>query len=321
MNKSYQIIIQYISVILTLSVLNACQQDDISNHRIDRYQALTQQSNNIESFLYFTDPHISTYDKLFYNYLDSIYYYYANTSTQFCICGGDWLNNMDTQIEAETKLKKIDEVTKELFGSSYFMILGNHDTNYQGRLDEKSEINTGQLSQEKIIDILFEKQGNAFYTFNSSESKYIVLDSGIDWDSFINEYRQSQINWFINELIGNNKKHIVILIHIYTNDLVVPQPFAMELMNISESFNNKVCNSKYDFSKSIGTIACFICGHSHVDFVDTNNSIPIIGITHLKDQGVPTFDLCMINWDNNTFNTIRIGAGEDRSINLAPSLK
>lgn len=94
------------------------------------------------------------------------------------------------------------------------------------------------------------------------------------------------------------------------------EPFANEIMRISELFNDKSCSSGCNFSNTQGTVACFICGHCHNDFIDYHKSIPVIGFTHFLDGGTPTFDLCSINWDTNTLNTVRVGKGENRKIAL-----
>lgn len=308
--------INILYIFLAILSVCSCHKQYMPNPNISYYKEICNETQNMDRFIFFTDPHMSPSDEVFTNFLDTLHHYFLNTSTEICICGGDWLNNMDTQIEAENKLTKINDISNTLFKSNFYPVLGNHDTNYQGILDLNSGNNTGKLSQEKIVDLLFAKQGKAYYAFYSSNSKYIVVDTGIDWDSSLNEYRKVQIDWFINELLMNKKQHIIILMHIYTNNLVDVEPFAKELMKISEFFNNKLCTDIYDFSNTKGTVACFICGHCHKDFLDNRTTIPVIGFTHFQDGAIPTFDMCVINWDSNTLKTVRIGSGENRDITL-----
>lgn len=308
-------------IILISLVLSACHKTDLENQIIRAYEDIHINTKHKDAFLYFTDPHISPNDASFNNYINTLHNYYSESSTEFCLCGGDWLNNMDTQVEAKDKLRAINSVTNDIFDNRFYHVLGNHDTNYQGRLNESSVKNTGQLSQADIIESLYPKQKQSFFSFKTNESKFIILNTGIDWDYNIDNLRLAQINWFANELQNNEKNHIVILLHIYTNDLINPHPFSEKIMNISEAFNYRlkysINNKTYDFKYSTGKIACFICGHCHIDFVDNNTSIPVVGTSHLKDGEIPTFDLCLIDWDKNTLNMIRVGTGYSRVINLA----
>lgn len=206
--------LQLVPYMVVCMCLCACHKQSLPNLKIIDYKEICKETNNNDNFIFFTDPHISPSDMLFGSYIDTLYYY-SNALSTICICGGDWLNSMDTQIEAEIKLKGINEITNSLLGPNYFPILGNHDTNYQGILNEKSERNTGRFSQDKIVELLFAKHSKAYYSFNSSKSKFIILDTGIDWESNIDEYRSAQINWFIDELSDNRKRHVIILLHIY----------------------------------------------------------------------------------------------------------
>lgn len=56
---------------------------------------------------------------------------YDNLSLGFYICGGDWLNQRDSQDMAKEKLLYADQLMKTTF-SKYYKIMGNHDTYYLG---------------------------------------------------------------------------------------------------------------------------------------------------------------------------------------------
>ena len=108
---------------------------------------------------------------------------------------------------------------------------------------------------------------------------------------------------------------------IYTNDLKNPADFSRKIMEISEAYNNRAKilleDSWYDFSEAIGHVACVLCGHSHTDFIDRTYTIPAVGTTRFTINNVPTFDLCIFNWETNTLNLLRIGVGSDRVVKLA----
>ena len=74
------------------------------------------------------------------------------TPTDFVLCGGDWLQNSDTQDEACYKLGVIDASMRKKFGNKYYPIIGNHDTNYQG-VDDNGKENNGRLSQNTLKNL------------------------------------------------------------------------------------------------------------------------------------------------------------------------
>lgn len=313
-------------VVYMLAMMISCSKIPIESFDIDKFVELT---NSVEgettSFLFFTDPHINENNSTFEQYLRSLEYNYNRVPLEFCLCGGDWLNNNDTNQQAYEKLRFIADYTYQVFGDNYYTILGNHDTNYQGRLNDEAELHTGLLSHEDIVDLLFERQGNSFYSFYSKNARFLVLDTGIDWNHTMDDHRWGQAHWFANELQSNESQHLVVAMHIYTNDIdgtKSPELFSKYIMEIAEAHNNRKVISlngvEYDFADAYGKVACVLCGHCHEDFIATSScSIPIVGTTHLKDGNIPTFDMCVFNWEQNVLNLLRVGSGNDRIIHLA----
>lgn len=307
--------------IISLFVIFSCTKSSIELPEVQEFYRI---KNSIEgemtSFLFFTDPHLNENNSIFEQYLLAIKDRFNRVPLEFCICGGDWLDNNDTNKQAYDKLSYINDYTNRLFGDQYYYILGNHDTNYQGRLTEDSEKFTGLLDHNTIVDLMFSKQGNSYYTIDSKCAKIFVLDTGIDWDNIMDDFRWEQIYWFAKELQGNDNQNVIVAMHIYTNDLETPTIFSGSIMRVIEAYNNKTEISlngyQYDFKDSIGNVACVLCGHCHKDFVIEASSIPIIGVTHLKDGNIPSFDFCVFDWKQNILNLIRVGTGVNRCVKL-----
>lgn len=92
------------------------------------------------------------------------------------------------------------------------------------------------------------------------------------------------------------------------------------LENIILAYNDKtsveINGTIFDFTNTTGKIDYCLVGHSHADFTTQMANIPVIGSANLQKGNTPTFDLINVNYDDMTFNTIRIGNGENRTINL-----
>ena len=307
-------------VLLSVFIASCIREEAQKVKAIETFEYLAGLSDKKDSFIFFTDPHISYSDPDFNNSLLTVRDYYLETSAGFCVCGGDWLNDVDTPDEAYVKLQIADSILNVYFPSCYYPVLGNHDTNYQGCLDDSSKNSSAQLSDIQIINCLFARFGSTYYSFDTNFSKYIVADTGIDWELELDEERYRQVEWFYETLLNNDKNHIVIFMHMYRNSKDSYHPFPSTLMNIAVAFNDKkeieINDVLMDFSHTKGTIACFICGHMHSDYIDTNTSIPVIGVTCFISSKRPTFDICLIDWDSNILNMVRVGAGRDRFVQL-----
>lgn len=307
--------------ILSIMLLYSCSKTPIETLDVDKfYELIDAAEGESTSFLFFTDPHLHENNETFEHYLRTIEYNYKQVPLEFCLCGGDWLDHGDTNQLAIDKLIFIDDYVHSLFGDNYYPVLGNHDTNYQGRLNSDADIATGGLSHDVIVNLLFREQNNSYYSFQRSNARFFVFDTGLDWYSQMDNFRWEQVCWFAKELQTNIDDNIVIIMHIYTNDLKSPAEFSQYIMQVSESYNERgnisLNGTQYDFSETEGSIACVLCGHCHQDFIDQTYSIPVIGTTHLKTGDVATFDLCVFNWDKKVLNLLRVGAGSDRIVYL-----
>ena len=293
---------------------------------IDKYLELSSGITNGESFLFFTDPHLlgsdNRFDQDIRNQLVSSFglakQLFEALPLSFCLCGGDWLNSGDTQGRAKEKLLFADAQMKKFF-SPYYKMMGNHDTNYQGVVSDRDS-SRGDLSRQFIDNEYFSETGSAYYTINGKCSELFVLDSGLDWDTSLNEYRVSQLYWLGSELKKSTSAHKIVGIHMFYNDVPDITPLAEELVALIEAFNTRgkyiIMDNEYDFSESSGTIHFVITGHCHVDFIEYFKGIPIIGTCKFINKSNP-FDLLILNYNNGIVDLIRVGDGESRRVHMS----
>lgn len=315
--------------------VSSCESD--SNGRdVQKEEAITAFRAKADSvidkvtFLYFTDPHLLSYGNQFTDAIKSKFVssfspvgeLFNILPLNFCLCGGDWLTDGDTQEVAAEKLLYADSQMKQLFGGKYYKMFGNHDTNYQGTVSE-TDPTRGDFSRDFIDKTYFSETGSAYYTFNAKSTSFFILDSWLDWTLQMDDYRWEQLNWLATQLKDNRYQHKVIGIHMYYNEGQAV-PMSEELTDICDAFNLRqkisVNGREYDFSQSVGKIHLIISGHNHVDglnYVGHNSDIPVVRTYAFMKDNKPTFDLCILDYDNGYLHMIRVGTGENRKVKLA----
>ena len=289
-----------------------------------QFSALMNNSGDVESFIFMTDPHLmgtfNSFDaNVFKDYISIMQKYYNMLPIDLMICGGDWLNSNDYQEGACWKLGYVDATMRKLF-KHYYPILGNHDTNYHGVVSA-TDSSRGDLSHDTIRNLMFRENGNSYYTFKGNQTRFFVFDTGTDWEDAMTSYRYEQLQWFANSLLSNTDEHIVILQHIYyqgdTSELF---PMSAIEQSIIGAFNNRssivVNGQTYNFANARGKIYCIIAGHSHMDSVNNTSSVPVILTTNMMSGNTPTFDMCLIDYTSKKLKMVRVGTGNDRTINL-----
>lgn len=310
-----------------LFVSSKYNHSDNIDSAIEQYSSLLANGSESDSYLFFTDPHIFQHkvdEEKMEKAIGTLEYVFNNTPTQMVLCGGDWLQDSDTQSEASTKLGRIDGIMRSKFGDRYYPILGNHDTNYQG-VDSNGNANSGVLQQKALKNLWFRNYPAMYYDFKTESTRYYCFDTGTDWETDMTDYRWKQVDWFANALNANNDKHSVIALHIFTNQpksdaetALNPQNLAKNITIIAQAYNNKTTitlNGKtYDFTSTSGKVSYLICGHSHYDANFVYNDIPVIITT--KCGYIPNFDLVYADYDKAKLEMVRIGNGESRSIDI-----
>ena len=292
-----------------------------------QYFSYWSDTQEIESFLFFTDPHLLGYDSSFtetiqFDLIDSFTsakLLYDNLPLDFCLCGGDWLNAGDTQEAAKEKLLFADSTMKSMF-SHYYKMLGNHDTNYLGIVSTEDSA-VGKLPSSFFESEYYTETGSAYYSFKSSNSEFIILDSGIDFKTSLDSYRKEQLVWLAEQLQESSSIHIVLGIHMFYNTEPAILPMSQEIIRICDSYNRRLSyqledSSIYDYSESIGKVHLILSGHGHVDFLESESGIPIVGTCRFIKNEKPTFEICVLNYKSGCVDLIRVGEGESRHFQL-----
>lgn len=303
---------------------------DSLKHYVESFQTAYDSCIEKDSFLYFSDPHLLGYNSTFsqteqhrfdasFGTMRALYDYLP---LEFVLCGGDWINNRDTQDAAKRKLLYADARMKQWF-SPYYKMMGNHDYNYQGVISFSNSCR-GDLPYDFINGTYYSDEGKSYYMIEGDNTKFFILDTGIDWVTLIDDYRKEQLEWLAEQLRANEDKHIVIGMHIFYNGKVEnnnPMPMSKEVLGLCVAFNKRevyesnVLNS--DFRDSKGKVHFILCGHNHVDFEYLESAVPCIGITQLMTNNCPSYDLCLVDYDSGILKMIRVGSGADRQVQFA----
>lgn len=283
-----------------------------------------------ESFLFFTDPHTMHNTTRFEEYLGQIQKIYHSTPANFVICGGDWLGNSDTPSQACYKLGRVGASCRTMLEPCY-MLVGNHDTNYQGKKDSASATYTTRLPNESIRNLLYEGK-KAYYSFDGSNTRFYCFDTGTESQTLsdFDNYGYEQALWFLQSLIDDDPEHSAISMHMYyTNNAETTwSAIAHLIMQIAAAYNTRgsivINNNAYSFAGKTGKVEFAIAGHTHFDsshrFTESGADIPVIitkdvgnGQTYPLDA---TFDLVFADYDNRQISCVRVGNGSDRTFSL-----
>ena len=316
--------------------IDAVEKEDTFNlpdslkHYAESFQTAYDLCIEKDSFLFFSDPHLlgnnstfSTAEQLrFDSSFEAMRALYEYLPLEFVLCGGDWINNKDTQDAAKRKLLYADDRMKQWF-SPYHKMMGNHDYNYQGIVSAANSAR-GDFLYSFINETYYADEGKSYYTIIGNNTRFFILDTGIDWTTIIDDYRKEQLEWLATQLQINKEKHIVIGMHIFYNGKVEnnnPMPMSREVLGLCGAFNKRAVYEskvlKSDFRDSEGVVHFILCGHNHVDFEYLDSDVPCIGITQLETNNCPSYDLCLIDYDNGVMRMIRVGSGTDRLVQIA----
>lgn len=287
-------------------------------------------TGDVDSFLFFTDPHTihpSGMLPRFHDSLDQIAAVYHNAPVSACICGGDWLNNSNQRDNACWVLGCIDGAMKRRF-DKYVLIVGNHDTNYQGYeymesgkdgTYDREESAKCALSYETIRGLWHRDKAASYFATRFDSGTYYVFNTGIDWITDMDEYRWEQVDWFAEKLLEDDPTNCAGLLHIPQSNT----PFINYITQIAEAFNAKrqiaVNGKTYDFSGTSGKFRFIVGGHTHKDAVNIVNSIPVVTTKNLQAVDEYSFDLMIADYAANTLHIVRVGDGENRIVEMAGS--
>ena len=324
-----------------------------------KYSALIRNKEAIETFLLFSDPHLTDYNRyegpqigntqyhytteqIRDRYISMMEKYYNSLPEDYCICCGDWINAASTYEGACEELGYQDGYMRKLF-RNYYPVCGNHDPNpYNWSGDGTG---THPLSLTDVRNLMFRENGNLYYHFKGRNTDFYILDSGLSAQSGMSAYKWEQVDWYANRLLTDNPEHSIMLSHIFSNPNEVTRSdwygkyhqFPQNILNVAIAYNNRTSitlnGRTYDFSACTGKVFAYIVGHCHYDIVDTTHEIPVVSITNLQgghwldnvngtDHAyslTPTFDNCIVDYEHNKLFMVRVGAQVSRVVNVVPS--
>lgn len=192
-----------------------------------KFSSLFHGKDKIETFLFFTDPHLtmrSRYetitDFIVSKHISTLQKYYNSLPLDYCICGGDIINSCDSYSQACEALSYADSYMRKLFKNYYFM-QGNHDDN---PYDWGGTGSRHMLTQTEMNNLVFRDTGSEYYSFDGKNTKFYVLNSGhskaYEPEDVMNEYKWMQIDWLAHQLIQDNPAHAILMNHMNTGVMI-----------------------------------------------------------------------------------------------------
>ena len=269
-----------------------------------------EQSMDSETFIFFSDPHpFTSYDTIEWSkdtQLERIKDSMEVSGSKFVLCGGDWLTNHNEQTGIDD-LKMAESVMNQTFGDKYYPMVGNHDNN------DKAE----EIPHDTLVDIFFKRWGRAYYSFMGDATKFYVFDSDSIPHIAMDDYKREQTKWFIDNLMVNDDKHIIIAIHmaqIMDDGGPISSEQVTILSKIADIYNGRWQYEGYDFSNKTGKVHVILAGHWHEDNDYMLNNIPVYIIDDAQEGN---FDIVHIDYETNELKAVRVGTGRGRTIKLA----
>ena len=293
--------------------------------KTERYSALAAKITNGEKFLYFTDPHYvegqnpeGRIRPAYENMLDLMGEYFRAAGVSFALSGGDWLNDTNTRETAIGNMQDIDARMHRAFGDAFYLVIGNHDQNYQTWDTEKATITKSPhwLTTEEINAAWYSDKkygGKCYYSFAGENTVFYAFNSGIDWwHHELCDFDIEQIAWFLDELAARDDAHIALTPHMLYISGTNFHPATAKMLEIAELYNARKTVSfgdkEYDFSAKTGRVEFLIAGHSHRDEVSVHYGIPCI-LTINNGVSCPSFDLVAADYGARMLYITRINAG------------
>lgn len=292
--------------------------------------------DNIDTFLFFTDPHLSESngndinEKTLIKLINPMEKVYNSLPLEFIMCGGDWLTGGDSQAIASYKLGYLTQSMYAKF-KNYYQMVGNHDTNNYGKETSESEPYTGMWDTETINNLMFPFSSTNYYSFKTKRSTNYVLDTYFDTDYIhhigwtMTEYMWGQIDWLADSLVEDNPEHSVVFAHIIWDASESHNPIALvdPLTKLIDAFNNHTTvtlnSTEYDFTGCTGHVDYVLGGHTHADMYNTYNNVLCVATKNFNVDGTAnniTYDIIMNDYDNGKLIMYRVGSGDSREFDI-----
>lgn len=266
----------------------------------------------------------------------------TNEILKNCAINKVFLNGDYIQQEA-TAVAAIDKINKVIYAYNYdhvrtFVAVGNHDYNTTGSYTPVDALTWQQLARSFRChdnkNITYQSNGLGYaYIDEINKIKYIVatMNSASGMEA-------ASVNFAASETANTPSGYTIVFMNHggIRSDLTYQSGFD-QLVSLFDAVRNHgsvtINTVTYDFTNADYIVACMIVGHYHEDFSKiTDSGMPIIAVTtdaYLYDStgtvrtvgttSEQAFDVFCINSDDQTINTVRIGAGSNRSFSYALS--
>jgi hypothetical protein len=293
---------------------------NMSEEKLREYAELFNGTEEVESFLFFTDPHTISLNNLtdietkVSSELTLLREYYENTPTSFAMCTGDWIDDGYTPEQACFNIGLASSLMRAWFDRCCYAV-GNHEYNDCG---------TEVLTRQTVHNLLLRDKAENYYVFDGDRTKFYVLDTGrLLWS--MTEYGWEQIDWLANVLLTDNARFSAIVSHCWyiadDAENLVLAPFADTVLRLAQAYNTRATitlnDKEYSFASATGHVEFAIGGHKHTDKVGEEYGIPVILTTTSAYTGTKaTFDLVLADYTARKINFVRVGLGESRTVTL-----
>lgn len=298
---------------LQIATFNSSFNETDVDPIVDKFCKIASGKDNIETFLFFTDPHLTNMNRyegvddfVRDKYISTLQRYYNSLPLDHCISGGDWIDNAHTTPEACSLLGFFDGTMRKLF-RGYHTLLGNHDTNpYSGSGGQADWKNA--MAYKTVRNLMFREERETYYSFDGINTKFYMMNSGMSYcktmtDNIYNKWigpRWEQIAWLGGKLLTDDAPNSIIAMHIYSNADNEEEWFSEETgyraagihafgyncKQMAIAYNSRqsitLNGQTYNFSACTGRVMFIMCGHSHWDYIDTSGEIPIVCTTDLQ---------------------------------------
>lgn len=190
-----------------------------------------------------------------------------NSKVKRIVYGGDYINEPSSYNTAYSQLVDRCYLFRSL-NPKVVLLEGNHDTNPYG---------TGQISENTLQSILTNGLTNAittngknyYYEDNFSQKiRFVYLNTHEN-----GRIEDDQISWFTNAINLPDNWTVVIISHMAILDNGFDVRNSTRVYDVVNQLETAIDNA-------IPNIACWICGHTHIDIVNSSRfSFPIIAVT------------------------------------------
>ena len=285
-------------------------QNYLKNRILDIQEKDLMIGNHGISYIFITDLHDQ--NRFYSPFLAK--YIIDYSSINLVVFGGDYINEPSGKNTA-TKLL-FDRIAKCRLDNKTIFMRGNHDTNPYG---------TGQLSESEIYSILDKKSENSFDTnrqlyfyIDSSSQKIRTFFVDTGEDGIVSE---TQLAWLKANLAALDTTWTAVIF----SHMAIHGNRKDDRTNIT--YYDCVTKVNQVLQETNAKVACWICGHNHIDMSDTSHNYPIISTTcdahgaqasvassDNRDEGTineQAFDIYHVDTENKKVYVTRIGGGEN----------